>query len=1076
MLHPFARLARTCSLSLLIFSLVANFTWAQSETATVSGQVVDPSGLSLTGAQVKLVDIDRDTITLVTTNNNGLYTFPSVRPGRYRMAVTAAGFKVVNVTGVTVNVQDHLEQNFKLVVGSVSESITVEGGAPLVDTESAAVSTVVDRNFAENLPMNGRSFQTLIELTAGVVLTAANGYDSGQFSVNGQRASSNYWMLDGVSANIGIGAGVNPGNGYGGTLGSFSALGGTNSLVSVDAMQEFRIQTSTYAPEFGRTPGAQISIVTRSGTNQFHGTTFDYLRNDVFDANNWFANQEGLPKPKERQNDFGGTFSGPIVKDRTFFFFSYEGLRLRLPETTLSSAPDMSARQSATPALQPYLNAFPIPNGQDDNTTGIAKFNASYSNPGSLDADSLRIDHKLTDKWSLFGRYNYSPSELVGRGGSSALDALSVLQSVRVTIQTGTVGATWIISPTMANDLRFNFSRTTAGSSFAMDNFGGAHPLTNLPFPDSFTADNAQFALQIYSLGAGGILYLGKNADSIQRQINVVDNLSWQKGSHSIKFGGDGRRLSPSYRPYEYEQAAAFNVVSDAQTGNNSSGFVASLAAPTALFHNLGVFAQDTWRLRSCLTLTYGLRWDVDFAPSSTPSIPAVTGYSLTDLSELAFLQPGTAPFKTSYGNFAPRVGLSYRFLHSQQSQTLFRGGFGVFYDLASAETGNMLSFFAPPFAAYNSFSGTFPYAQSQVAPVPISSSGVLSSLYVFNPNLRLPYTLQWNVAAEQSLGRDGTFSASYIGASGRRLLQSTFFFSPPSNPNVQQAAFIDNTSNSDYEALQAQFQRRLSHGLQVLASYTWSHSIDDASASSIGNASNFGVPGQNGNRGNSDFDIRNAFSLGLTYNIPAQNIHSFLNVIFRGWSVENLILARSAQPVDLSDINFGLLDGGVLTNIRPDMVPGQAFYVYGTQCASLFESLGALTRGQKCPGETGLNPAAFTNPPTDPTTGIPLRQGNLPRNYLRAFGATQWDFAVHREFPIHESLKLQFRAEMFNLLNHPNFGPLNNEFGGSGFGLSTQTLAQSLSANGSLGSGSFSPLYQVGGPRSIQLALKVIF
>src|SRR6202035_5788372 len=305
----------------LLFSLVANFTWAQSETATVSGQVVDPSGLNVAGAQVKLVDIDRDTSTNVISNNTGLYAFQSVRPGRYRMAVTAAGFKVVDVTNLIVNVQDHIEQNFHLQVGSVAESVTVTAGAPLVNTTDGTVSTVVARQFAENLPMNGRSFQSLIQLTPGVVLTANNGVDTGQFSVNGQRASSNYWMVDGVSANIGINASSNSGNGLGGALGSSSVLGGTNSLVSVDALQEFRIQTSTFAPEFGRTPGAQISIVTRSGTNQFHGTAFDYLRNDAFDANDWFADSAGLPKPKERQNDFGGTLSGPIVKGKTFFFF-----------------------------------------------------------------------------------------------------------------------------------------------------------------------------------------------------------------------------------------------------------------------------------------------------------------------------------------------------------------------------------------------------------------------------------------------------------------------------------------------------------------------------------------------------------------------------------------------------------------------------------------------------------------------------------------------------------------------------------------------------------------------------------
>jgi hypothetical protein len=320
------RFVTNCLFLWLIFSLVANLTWAQSETATVSGQVVDPSGLNITGAQVKLVDIDRDTTTIVTTNTTGLYTFPSVRPGRYRMEVTATGFKVINVTGVTVNVQDHLEQNFKLVVGSISESITVEGGAPLVDTESATVSTVVDRQFAENLPMNGRSFQTLIELTPGVVLTTSSSFSDGQFSVNGQRADSNYWMIDGVSANIGMSSNAGASDTLSGSLGGFSAQGGTNSLVSVDAMQEFRIQTSTFAPEFGRTPGGQISIVTRSGTNQFHGTIFDYFRNDLLDASNWFngfTNVPPLRQAEEHQNDFGGTLSGPIFKNRTFFFFSY---------------------------------------------------------------------------------------------------------------------------------------------------------------------------------------------------------------------------------------------------------------------------------------------------------------------------------------------------------------------------------------------------------------------------------------------------------------------------------------------------------------------------------------------------------------------------------------------------------------------------------------------------------------------------------------------------------------------------------------------------------------------------------
>src|SRR5258708_7917468 len=227
-------------LLLVLIPFTATLTLAQFETATVSGQVSDPGGLSVSGAQVNLVDVDRGTSIAATTNNSGLYRFASVHPGRYRMEVRAAGFRLINFTGLTVNVQDHLEQNFKLSVGSVSESVTVDGQAPLLDTESASVSTVVDRQLADNLPMNGRSFQTLIQLTPGTVLTTSNYIDSGQFSINGQRAVSNYWMVDGVSANIGIGANItgSSGDGLAGSLGSFSAMGGTNSLVSVDALQE----------------------------------------------------------------------------------------------------------------------------------------------------------------------------------------------------------------------------------------------------------------------------------------------------------------------------------------------------------------------------------------------------------------------------------------------------------------------------------------------------------------------------------------------------------------------------------------------------------------------------------------------------------------------------------------------------------------------------------------------------------------------------------------------------------------------------------------------------------------------
>lgn len=1053
--------------SVLILLCLSTISRAQAPTAVVNGQVRDSSGATIVGATVEVFNDATRVRYSTKTNEEGIYSVPNLPPGAYHIQVSKAGFKTVVHPEIVLNVQDARAIGFTLPVGPISDTVTVEGGAPLINTESAAVSTVVDRQFAENLPMNGRSFQTLIQLTPGVVLTPSTASDGGQFSVSGQRAASNYWMVDGVSANIGIGVTqpLSPSNGLSGSVGSFSALGGTNSLVSVDALQEFRIQTSTYAPEFGRTPGGQISIVTRSGTNQFHGTAFDYLRNGVLDANNWFADSLGLPKPEERQNDFGGTFSGPIFKDKTFFFFSYEGLRLRLPVTTLSTVPDLAARQNAIPALQPYLNAFPLPNGTDAVSTGIAQFNASFANPATLDAYSLRVDHKLNNNWSLFGRYNYSPSEIRPRG--SGTTPLSIVSPVRITTQTATIGATWVISPTITNDLRFNYSRTNASGSSSLDTFGGAVPLSSLPFPSPFTFQNGLFSFQILSLIQGQI-NVGQNERNSQRQINLVDSVSTQQGAHSLKFGVDFRRLSPLYAPQAYNQSALFLDVPSAENGNLLLAFIESNLNATLLFRNLGVYGQDTWRIAPRLTLTYGLRWDADFVPSSLsgPSLAAVTGFDLNNPSSLALASPGTPPYKTTYGNLAPRLGLAYQFRQSQNWQMVFRGGFGVFYDLASSEVGNEIFGAVYPFGSFAlQFGGTFPLNPAATAPPSITPSSLTSgTLAAFDPNLKLPYALEWNFALEQALGKQQTISASYIGATGKRLLQTAVVLSP--NPNFGSAALVTNSATSDYNALQIQFQRRLSRGLQALASYSWSHSIDEGSAGSIGNITNALVSPTNpsANRGSSDFDIRYALSAGVTYEIPALKKSALANMILRGWSVENIIQARSAPPVNVVDATFFEFNGGFFGNIRPDVVPGQPLYLFGSQY----------------PGGKALNPVAFTNPPVDPNTGNPLRQGDLPRNALRGFGATQWDVAVHRDFPTHESIRLQFRAEMFNVLNHPSFGPPNGQFGSGGFGLSNQTLAQSLSGGAgfgsNLGGGAFSPLYQIGGPRSIQFALKLFF
>ncbi len=377
--------------------------FGQTDTATISGYITDQSGAVISGAAIELTNVETNTDVSQTSNGSGLYVFSSVKPGHYRMVVQKSQFREIALTDMTVDVQDLLSRNFRMEVGAVGESITVNGNNAYINTVSGTVSTVVDQQFVDNMPLNGRSFQSLIALTPGVMFVAT-GLADNQFAVNGQRPDANYFMLDGVSANFGVAATFDITQTLGGTTPAFTAAGGTNGLVSVDAMQEFRVQTSSYAPEFGRSPGGQISIVTKSGTNQFHGSAFDYLRNDVFDARNWF-DMPPLPKPPLRQNDFGGTLGGPLRRDKVFFFFSYEGLRLLLPETASSFFYTTSAREAVSPVYQPYMNALPVPTAPPvdptcDNVTNpcIAPLTVAYSDPSELNATSLRVDYTVNNK------------------------------------------------------------------------------------------------------------------------------------------------------------------------------------------------------------------------------------------------------------------------------------------------------------------------------------------------------------------------------------------------------------------------------------------------------------------------------------------------------------------------------------------------------------------------------------------------------------------------------------------------------------------------------------------------------
>ncbi len=428
---------------LLLSLLLTTVAVSQSPTGTISGLVLDPSNRVIVGADVVVVNDATGVQYPTKTNDEGIYVLPNLPPGAYRLQVSKTGFKTLIKPDIVLNVQDALSINFTLPIGAVFETMTVEAGAPPVNTESAAVSTVIDSNFVESLPLNGRSFNTLLQLTPGVVIAPSTSVSQGQFSIAGQRTSSNNFLVDGASANFGIAPTAGLGTSGTGSAQAFSVLGGTSSLVSVEAVQEFRVETSSFAPEFGRSPGGQVSLTTRSGTNHFHGGAYDYFRNDVLDANNWFANNAGKPRAAERHNDFGFSFGGPIQTDKTFFFVSYEGARLRQPSTGILQVPSEYARSITPSPLAPFLAAYPKPDNPAV-TPGIytGQFTGNDSNPSTINASSIRVDHTF-GRLSVFGRYNVAPSKAAVRGGSE-------VDTVDVGTKTLTLGGTMLLTPQLS--------------------------------------------------------------------------------------------------------------------------------------------------------------------------------------------------------------------------------------------------------------------------------------------------------------------------------------------------------------------------------------------------------------------------------------------------------------------------------------------------------------------------------------------------------------------------------------------------------------------------------------------------
>jgi hypothetical protein len=1014
---------------LLIF-LLLHSSRAQSPDGTISGIVTDPTGAPIAGAEIVVVNDLTRVQYAGKTNDEGIYLVSNLPPGAYRIQVAKTGFKTIIKPDITVNVQDALALNFALPLGSVTEVITIQGGAPLITTETASVGTVIDRQFVANLPLNGRSFNTLMQLTPGTVIAPSSPTSPGQFSISGQRASSNDFTVDGVSANFGVASTAVLGASGTGNAQAFSAIGGTSSLVSVEALQEFRVETSSFAPEFGHMPGGHILLTTRSGSNDWHGGLYEYFRNDVLDANDWFANRARKDRSPERHNDFGGFLGGPVKKQKTFVFLSYEGARLRLPLTSILIVPSLGARAAAPAGVSSMLNSYPQPNGPISADGETAQFTGVASNSATLNAGSVRVDHHFSDRFTLFGRYNEAPSNFIDLGQSP-----NDPQSTEVDTRTLTLGFDMSLTPQFGNSLRGNYSRQRSAGSFQLTSAAGSTPYNPTVVLGSLAPQDTSLTFGTFDTS---FLIVGPVATNDNTQLEVADDLSVSMGKHQLKFGVDDRAYYLETRQPQH----TIEYLSFSLAGLSSSSSVDIFAAITGipsklLTRSLSLYGQDAWKATSKLTVTYGLRWEFSPAPSARGNTVLAAWKNVNDPASIALAPGGTPVWQSTYTNFAPRAGLAWAL--TDKRDLVIRVGGGIFYDLGVGAAANLPSGF--PNSALNIQFGV-PIPVGNITPLlPVISEnppyqGIVNAI---SPDLKLPRSYQWDAAVEKSFFDAQAVSVTYVGQAGRDLLRTEGLGMP--NANFTGTFYLTNNSaSSDYQALQVQYRRPLAHRLQALLNYTFSHSLDNASNDTIDFVSSKVISAAN-DRASSDFDVRHSFSGALTFEIPAPSRSKLLNAFLGNWSIDSVVVARTALPFN------GQVQSAVEgSQRRPNRDFSQPVWLFGTDF----------------PAGRSLNVAAFSVPPA----GV---QGSEARNDLRGFGLTQVDLSLARKFALTDRVALQFRTDGFNVLNHPNFTNPLGLVDASPIYLSSRSMLNQ-------GLGGLNPLFQEGGPRSLQLSLKLTF
>jgi hypothetical protein len=992
---------------------------------------------------------------------------------------------------VTVSVGLDTTADFDLTqVERRQEQITVTEETPLIDSTRDVLGEVVSQQLVADLPLNGRDFGKLVALVPGATVepsgVAAIQSGFGQFSINGSRDRSNNYALDGTDNNDPF---------FNNSAFNQTGIGGAPaSVLPIDAIQEFNLQ-SQFGAEYGRNSGSVVNIITRSGTNHFHGSAFEFLRNDALDARNYF-NREPAQKSAFRNNQFGASLGGPIVEDRTFFFGAYEGQRERVTSDFSLLVPTPT---QITQAQQLVAGNGMAPSQALTNMLGLFPSSASGTAPGSVedknDVDSFiaKIDHQFSSNESITGRYAFARSQQVfplgglGFGAGSRLPQFAQSSPTRVQLVSASLLST--LGYGKINEVRFGYSRYRTSFSSLDAGFDpaslGTPTSTFIPGTGKLGLPEIDFGGVFENLGASGFsIPRGRTSQSFQ----ILDNFTWNKGRHTIKFGGEYRRAQIDSFNDNLERGLFSFGTADPTTlalcpaapGCGDTGVLTLVSFyqgdtfPSAnagntrrdTFNNgISFFAQDDFRLHSGFTLNFGLRWEY-FGPLGE-SHNLLSNLGSDGNLALVGSDGLDGVYKRDLNNLGPRVGFAWNAL----PKTVVRGGYGVYFDyipqdLLIANFTNSAGLATNPIGPQavvslgnnydpTAFNGTNPGAPIFTTPTPpFPAPG--ADIFFTPRNLVTPYVQNWNLNIQQKMAESVALQLGYVGSKGTKLVRLRDANQPDvngdrPNPNYGFMDEFATISASTYHALQATLRTRDWHGLSGFTGYTWSKSLDDASDGIDFNFATVALPQDSNNlraeHGPSNFDTRHRFTAAFTYSLP--NFRGPRRLT-QGWQINTIVTAQSGRPVpivnsdDTSGTSFPTPSN---FHQRPDVVPG--INPINSNWESAPDTIGYL------------NANAFA----DPAVGT---FGDLGRNEI--YGPHFWnvDFAVSKNTQLFERMNLQLRAEFFNIFNHPNFA-LPNFFVVPGFGpagLITQTPDQAQT-NPGLGGG---------GPRVIQVAAKFTF